>query len=103
LVVLNACDSGEEQKVGSFIDGWASVLLETGASGFIGGLWPLGDKGAAEFSKEFYEDLNSALKAGRAVSVADLLRRVRGQFSITDDPTFLAYVFYGDARLQIVP
>jgi hypothetical protein len=103
LVVLNACDSGEEQTVGSFIDGWASVLLETGASGFIGGLWPLGDKGAAEFSKQFYETLNSALKAGKSVAVADLLRRVRRQFSETDDPTFLAYVFYGDARLQIVP
>jgi hypothetical protein len=103
LFVLNACDTGEAQNVAGFIDGWASVLLETGASGFIGGLWPLGDQGAAEFAKEFYQGLQKNLSEGKAAPVADLLRKIRADFTKTSDPTFLAYVFYGDARLEIVP
>ena len=103
LFVLNACDTGEAQSVAGFIDGWASVLLETGASGFIGGLWPLADRGAAEFAKEFYDGLQRNLAEDKAASVAGLLRSIRAEFAKTSDPTFLAYVFYGDARLEIVP
>ena len=101
LIVLNACESGSEQSVLGFIDGWAQALLETGASGFIGGLWPLGDRGAAEFARRFYAELKRAQDAGRPAEVAELVRRARGQFTATGDPTFLAYVFYGDARLGI--
>lgn len=103
LFILNACDTGEAQSVAGFVDGWAAAVLETGASGFIGGLWPLGDQGAAEFSKDFYAALQRDLGAGKPSSVAGLVRSIRAQFAKTSDPTFLAYVFYGDARLAIIP
>ena len=103
LFILNACDTGEAQSVAGFVDGWAAAVLESGASGFIGGLWPLGDQGAAEFARDFYAALERDLKSGKPAQVAGLLRTIRAEFARTSDPTFLAYVFYGDARLAIVP
>ena len=103
LFVLNACDTGAARSVAGFVDGWAPAVLEGGAGGFIGGLWPLGDRGAAAFSKEFYAALRQDLGVRHPASVARLLRAIRGEFAKTSDPTFLAYVLYGDARLEIVP
>ncbi len=35
------------------------------------------------------------------VAVADSLRRLRRRFYETGDPTFLAYVLYGDPNLRL--
>ena len=96
---FNACEIGQAHRVANFVDGWAPAVLETGSSGYIGGMWPLGDKGAAEFSSEFYRMLEEKLKLG-PVSVADVLQETRKRFYETGDPTFLAYVYYGDPNFQ---
>ena len=70
-------------------------VLVTGASGFIGGMWPLTDRTAAVFSTSFYGDISGQLKSG-PVYVAEVLQQVRSQFYETGDPTSLAYVYYGD-------
>jgi CHAT domain-containing protein len=70
-------------------------VLEAGASGYVGGLWPLSDGGAADFAVHFYQLVINALETG-SVSVADALRETRGLFFEKGDPTFLAYVYYGD-------
>nr|VFK59662.1 MAG: CHAT domain-containing protein [Candidatus Kentron sp. TUN] len=44
---FNACEVGQSHRVANIVDGWAIAMLETGASGYIGPLWPIGDKGAA--------------------------------------------------------
>jgi CHAT domain len=103
LYFLNACESGQETQIASFIDGWAGAILESGASGFIGGLWPLSDSGAMVFSKEFYKTLWDRVGAGEPASVASLVELARRKFAETGDPTFMAYVFYGDARLRVTP
>jgi hypothetical protein len=41
------------------------------------------------------------LKSAPGVPVAKLIQAGRRQFLSTGDATFLAYVFYGDVRLQI--
>ena len=95
LVFLNACEVGRAERTAGFVDGWGPAMLEKGASGYIGGLWPLGDAGAADFAERFY----TAGLPGHGVAVADALRKARKQFYDTGDPTYLAYVFYGDAAL----
>lgn len=98
---FNACDVGQSHNVANFVDGWAPAVLETGASGYIGGLWPLGDASAADFAVRFYEILDEKLKDG-PVNVADLLRETRKNFTENGDPTFLAYIYYGDPNFEFV-
>ncbi len=98
LIFLNACDVGRAERVAGFVDGWGPAMLETGASGYVGGLWPLGDRGAADFAKRFY---GAGLPDGSRISVADAVRQARIGFYETGDPTYLAYVFYGDTALVL--
>jgi hypothetical protein len=95
LVFLNACDLGEARRVAGTVDGWAPAFLDAGASGFVGGLWPLGDRAAADFSARFYE------RALAGDTVPDALRAVRRRVYETGDPTYLAYVFYGSPGLRL--
>jgi hypothetical protein len=99
LVFFNACEVGDARQVANFVEGWAPAMLDAGASGYIGGLWPLGDRGAAQFGAEFHKRLEAALRNG-PVRVADVLRAVRALFHENGDPTFLGYVFYGDPALS---
>jgi hypothetical protein len=98
---FNACDVGQSQRIANFVDGWAPAVLDAGASGYIGALWPLRDRGAGEFARQFYEALGEKLKIGPA-SVAEVLTNTRRMFLRNGDPTFLAYVYYGDPNLKFV-
>lgn len=100
LFIFNACDSGQTQRIANFIDGWAPAVLEAGASGYIGTLWPVSDKGAAEFGVSFSRLLGERLQGGPA-SIAEVLMETRRKFLEDGDPTFLAYIYYGDARLKL--
>lgn len=97
LVFFNACEVGRAERTAGFVDGWGPAVLETGASGYIGGLWPLGDKAASDAAAAFYQ---SALSSDGAL-VAEAVRQVRARFAATGDPTYLAYVYYGDANLAL--
>ena len=97
LVFFNACEVGRSEKTAGFVDGWGPAVLETGASGYIGGLWPLGDKAAADAASRFY----ASAVAGAHVPVAEAVRQIRAAFATTGDPTYLAYVFYGDAGMAL--
>ena len=102
LYFFNACDVGQARRVLNFIDGWAPTVLDGGAAGFLGGLWPLGDKGAAEFATQFYHALSEELNGPGSARITELLAQSRRQFYTTGDPTFLGYVFYGDVGLRLV-
>jgi hypothetical protein len=98
---FNACDTGRARSLGGFVQGWGPAVLASGASGFIGGMWPLTDQTAANFSTDFYGGIADHLKTG-PVYLAEVLQNVRQRFYETGDPTYLAYTFYGNANLQIV-
>lgn len=102
FVFFNACDIGRAHQFANFVEGWAPAILEGGASGYIGGLWPLGDQGAAEFAIHFYQHLLHELERGPVV-VADILRHTRKQFYENGDPTFMAYVYYGYPDFHLNP
>ena len=99
LFFFNACDLGQAAHVLNFVDGWAPAVLEAGAGGYIGGLWPLSDKGASEFAQEFYDLIKTDRDA--TVTIADLLRQTRTHFFESGDPTYLAYVYYGDPNFTL--
>jgi hypothetical protein len=101
FIFMNACDIGQGQHVANFVEGWAAAALETGASGYLGALWPISDRGAAAFAGEFYGDVQDALTTGGRVSLGDVLRRARRRFYDDGDATFLSYAFYSDPNLKI--
>ncbi len=97
---FNACDIGQAEQIGNAVDGWGPAVLDAGAGGFIGGLWPVFDDAAADFAARFYTELSRDLD-GDGAHVADVLRRVRQAFLETGDPTYLSYVYYGDVNLRL--
>jgi len=101
LYFFNACDTGGGAVRGGFVRGWGTTVLESGAGGFIGGLWPLADRPAAEFAADYYGRLAAGLEEG-PVALADVLGAVRRGFFDSGDPTYLAYAYYGDPNLLIV-
>jgi len=101
LFFFNACDIGQAHHVANFVDGWAPAVLEAGASGYIGGLWPLTNIGATKFADLFYQQLKKSL-ARQPTNVADILRQTRKHFYDNGDPTFLGYVYYGDPHFRLV-
>ncbi|MDX2033598.1 MAG: CsgG/HfaB family protein [Blastocatellia bacterium] len=99
LFFFNACQIGQAERVANFVDGWAPAVLEAGASGYIGAVWPVNDREAYEFSAKFYAILEDGLKRG-PIPIAEVLRRTRESFSDKGSATFLAYVYYGDPNLS---
>ena len=69
---FNACDTGRARSLGGFVQGWGPAVLASGASGFIGGMWPLTDQTAASFSTSFYGGIADHLKTG-PVYLAEVL------------------------------
>jgi tetratricopeptide (TPR) repeat protein len=100
FLFFNACEIGQTQRIANFVDGWAPAVLEAGASGYIGALWPVSDRGAARFGAMFYRSLELRLRSGPA-SVPQVLTETRRRFLERGDPTFLAYVYFGDANLTL--
>jgi CHAT domain len=97
---FNACDVGQAKHTGNFVDGWAPAVLDAGASGYIGALFPVNDQVAAKFSVLFYQLLQQQMQAGPA-DVSEILERTRRQiYQSTGNPTALAYVLYGDTNLR---
>jgi Caspase domain/CHAT domain len=103
LFFFNACDVGQIQEFMNEVEGWAPALLDSGASGYIGALWPISDQVAAKFASRFYADVAGQLVHGQA-DIARLLTTTRlSVYQETHDPTALAYVLYGDPELLLVP
>jgi hypothetical protein len=92
LVFLNVCCSA---KAFSYdIEGLAKVFLERGALSFIGSLWGIHDKKAAEIAVEFYRNC-------LYYPVGEALRLSREKYYSPNDITWAAFVMYGDPTLRI--
>jgi hypothetical protein len=92
-VFINACRSAGSHATYTRLDGWASKFLEAGAGAFIGSLWAVSDGAAREFAQELYGQLQAGSSLGEAAMRA---RQVAA--SQPDDPTWLAYIVYGDPQ-----
>ncbi len=93
LVFLNACHTARLAFALTGLGGWAERLVnDLGVSAFIGTLWEVNDLLAAEFAIAFYDRLFAGDTLGQAFYVARLHVRDRQPAN----PTWLAYVLYGD-------
>jgi hypothetical protein len=92
LIFLNACHSGQVGFALTGLGGWAERFVNAGASAFIGTLWEVNDKLAAEFAVNFYQRLWQGETLGNAFHAARL--HIRDQDPA--NPTWLAYTLYAD-------
>ena len=104
LVFLNACHSGELGRGLTRLGGWAERLIDAGASAFVGSLWEINDEMAAQFALEFYDRI-LGLKGYTIVPLAEAFREARRAIRAADpaNPTWLAYVLYGNPHAYLSP
>ena len=102
VVFLNACHSGEAGVALTQIGGWADRFISSGASAFIGSLWEINDHLAATFAQEFYNRV-WGLQGFKPMQLGQAFHEARLAVKQLDpaNPTWLAYVLYGDPRGSI--
>jgi CHAT domain-containing protein len=103
VVFLNACHTGQLGLGLTRLGGWAKRFLEAGASAFIGTLWEVNDQLAADFAIEFYnrlfgEEGHPAMPLAQAVNGARMVIKEKAPAN----PTWLAYVLYGNPNAKVV-
>ena len=102
LVFLNACHAGRVGMTVTRLGGWAECFIQAGASAFVGSLWEINDSLAARFAREFYDRL-WGLSGQPAQAVGEAFYGARMAIKAEDpaNPTWLAYVLYGDPNGRI--
>jgi TPR repeat protein len=100
---FNACDLGRSDAQLNYIDGWAPALMQSGASGYLGALYEVGDQSAVSFASHFYSELKKDLASNSNWAMADLVTNARRlTYAESDDPSALAYVLYAKPYMKLV-
>ncbi len=100
---FNACFLGRSDPQLYYVDGWAPALMQSGASGYLGALYEVGDTSAVSFATHFYAGLKSNLTNNRNWTVADLVTSARkATYAESNDPSALAYVLYTKPYMKMV-
>jgi hypothetical protein len=94
IVILNACQTGNQGFSLTGVQGWAEQFLTLGASVFIGTLWSVSDGSAFNFVKELYRQMTSN-------TIGESVRLARGACKKKGDPSWLAYGLYGHPNFKI--
>ena len=92
VVFLNGC--GSAKTFSYHVEGLAEVFLHRGALSFIGSLWNIHDRTAAEIAAEFYRNC-------LYYPVGESLRLSREKYYSSEDITWAAFVMYGDPALNL--
>lgn len=102
LVFLNACEAGRPNFTVTGVGGWACAFIKLQASIFIGALWAINDQLAAEFAVSFYNRL-WGLNGQVQQSVGEAFHAARQELKARapGNPTWLAYVLYGDPNGRV--
>lgn len=101
---FNACDLGQSDKELTYVAGWAPDLMRSGAAGYLGALYEVGDTSASSFAAHFYDGLKANLASNTPWTMADLVTQARQQtYAESNDPTALAYVLYAKPFMKLVP
>ena len=103
VVFLNACHTGALGYGLTRLGGWAQGFVKSGASAFIGTLWEVNDELAADFAIEFY-DRFLGLNGHQPMAIAHAFHDARLVIKqkAPGNPTWLAYVLYGDPNARVV-
>jgi CHAT domain-containing protein len=98
LVMLSGCSTALGLIVGGEgVLGLTGPLLEAGAHSVIATLWPVSDRGSAEFVKHFYDSLASGAAATDALRLAQLDAIHRG----APPREWAAFVLTGDGFVRV--
>ncbi|KYK35245.1 MAG: hypothetical protein AYK19_10860 [Theionarchaea archaeon DG-70-1] len=92
VVFMNGCSSAK--TFSHSIEGLAEVFLERGALSFIGSLWSIHDKRAAEIAVDFYRNC-------LVYPLGEALRLSRKKYYSSKDITWAAFIMYGDPTLSL--
>ena len=92
IVFLNGCETARLGANLTTWGGWPKVFNQVGASVFVGTSWPVRDKPASNFSKAFYDALQSGQTLAEAATAARLEAKKTG------DASWLAFKVYGNPR-----
>jgi hypothetical protein len=95
IVILNACQTGNQGFSLTGIQGWATKFLDAGASVYIGTLWSVNDEIAFNFIQEMYNQLSDGISLGESVKNARNKSKQQGGTS------WLAYQLYGHPNYKI--
>jgi hypothetical protein len=98
LMVVNACHAGRAGPSLTRPGGWGPRLVQLGCAAFVGPLWPVEDRAAAAFTREFY----AALAGGQSLGEAARAARRAVAAAYPDDPTGWAYCCFGDPAARLV-
>ncbi|HEU4332706.1 MAG TPA: CHAT domain-containing protein [Lapillicoccus sp.] len=112
FVFLNACQVGSDKRVLADNGGFASTLLQIGASAVVAPLWNVNDVTAAQFARGFYAATWTATGEGgqpAPVSAAEAVRALRAQYTQAAaeaetpgvDATLIAFQVFGHPRLRL--
>jgi TPR repeat protein len=100
---FNACDLGRTDPQLNYVDGWAPALMQSGASGYLGALYEVGDQSAVSFASHFYSELQKDLAGNTNWAMADLVTDARrSTYAEANDPSALAYVLYAKPYMKLV-
>lgn len=88
IIVMNACQTGQQGFSLVGIGGWAEKFLRAQASAFIGTLWSVNDRAAFKFTRRLYDKLHAGMPLDEAVKEARLDAKTDG------DATWLAYTVF---------
>ncbi len=104
MVFLNACHAGRGGIGLTKLGGWAERFVGAGASAFIGAQWEIRDTLAVSFIEAFYDRLwGLGDFEGQPMPLGQAFREARLAIKACDEanPTWLAYVLYGDPQGQV--
>ena len=100
---FNACDIGRSDTELNYITGWAPALMQSGASGYLGALYQVGDSSAVSFAANFYTGLKADMQNNGPWTMAELVTDARRKtYAESNDPTALAYVLYAKPYMKLV-
>jgi hypothetical protein len=111
FVFLNACQVGADKRVLADNGGFASTLLQIGATAVVAPLWNVNDVTAADFARDFYAATWTATGEGgpAPVSAAEAVRSLRARYTQPAaeaetpgvDATLIAFQVFGHPRLRL--
>jgi CHAT domain len=111
FVFLNACQVGADKRVLADNGGFASTLLQIGATAVVAPLWNVNDVTAADFARDFYAATWTATGDGgpAPVSAAEAVRSLRARYTQPAaeaetpgvDATLIAFQVFGHPRLRL--
>ena len=99
FVFLNCCQVASDAGGSLLEGGLAAAFLEAGARGFIAPLWSVNDQVAKDTAVRFYQEVVTGKRP-----VGEVVRELRARFNEfpqRDQPTPLAYVYYGHPGLLL--